>query len=442
MMLTAPDANGNAIIKPREYSKLKGYLIEKVRPEIKSNPPQPQKNNGAIKTYIIQAFEKTGLSLPEPTLAKLFQDTLNELVGFGPLQQLLEDSAVTEIMVNGPSKVYVEKSGKVVKSDAYFDDDRHIIQVIKKIVAPLGRRIDKVNPMVDARLPDGSRVNAVIPPAAIDGPSMTIRKFSKDQLEIEDLIQYKSVTDSMAQFLEACVNAKLNIVISGGTGSGKTTLLNILSGYIPSDERIVTIEDAAELQLHQDHVVRLETVSPDVDGRNGVDIRALVRNSLRMRPDRIVVGEVRGGEALDMLQAMNTGHDGSLTTVHANTPRDAISRLETLVLMAGMDLPIMVVREQIASAVDIIVQQSRLSDGSRKVTHITEVAGREGDTIVMTDIFKFERTGLTPEGNVSGELGPTGIRPMLMPKLEASGVSLGGSIFMQAVGNGKNNRDE
>ncbi|MCH7662876.1 MAG: CpaF family protein, partial [Chloroflexi bacterium] len=279
MISTSPDTSNITIIEPHEFSKLRKYLITKVRPEIEAHPPQPKKIKGVIKTYIIQAYERIGLNLPETTLTKLFQESLNELIGYGPLQPLLEDATVTEIMINGPSNVYVEKSGKLVKSDAYFDDDEHIIQVIEKIVIPLGRRIDKFNPMVDARLPDGSRVNAVIPPAAIDGPSMTIRKFSKDRLGIKDLVQFESITDSMAQFLEACVKAKLNVVISGGTGSGKTTLLNILSSFISSNERIVTIEDAAELQLQQDHVVRLETVAPDVDGRNGVDIRALVRNS-------------------------------------------------------------------------------------------------------------------------------------------------------------------
>jgi pilus assembly protein CpaF len=286
---------------------------------------------------------------------------------------------------------------------------------------------------VDARLPDGSRVNAVIPPVAIDGPTITIRKFAKGRLSVDQLIEYGSITANMAKFLEACVVSRLNIMISGGTGSGKTTLLNVLSGFIPRTERIVTIEDAAELQLQQDHVVRMETKAPNIEGRYQVSIRDLVRNSLRMRPDRIVVGEVRGGEALDMLQAMNTGHDGSLTTLHANSPRDALSRLETMCLMAGMDMPLSVIREQIASAIDVIVQQSRLSDGSRKITSITEVAGMEGQTIVMTDIFKYEKTGITPEGKVIGELKPTGIRPFFTPRLEQNGFALGPEVFGASV---------
>jgi len=332
-------------------------------------------------------------------------------------------------MVNGPKKVYVEKKGQLTKTSVAFDDNNHVLQIIDRIILPLGRRIDPDTPTVDARLPDGSRVNAVVPPVAIDGPSITIRKFSKDKLSIGDLINFGSMTEKMGELLRACVLAHLNIIISGGTGSGKTTLLNVLSSFIPEEERIVTIEDAAELQLQQDHIVRLETKSPNLDGRGAVSIRDLVRNSLRMRPDRIVVGEVRGGEALDMLQAMNTGHDGSLTTLHANTPRDALSRLETLVLMAGMDLPLKVVRQQIASAVDLIVQQTRLTDGSRKVTSITEVAGMEGDTVVLTDVFKFEQTGVTTEGKVLGDLKPTGIRPLFSPRLEAAGFKLGAEVF-------------
>jgi pilus assembly protein CpaF len=303
------------------------------------------------------------------------------------------------------------------------------MRLIDKIILPLGRRIDADNPTVDARLPDGSRVNAVIPPVAVDGPSVTIRKFAKERLRIGDLIDYGSLTDHMAAFLEACVVARLNMVVSGGTGSGKTTLLNILSEFIPEGERIVTIEDAAELQLHHINLVRLETKPANVEGTGEVPIRHLVRNSLRMRPDRIVVGEVRGGEALDMLQAMNTGHEGSLTTVHANSPRDAISRLETLSLISGLDLPLKVIREQIASAVDVVVQQTRLRDGSRKVTSITEVLGMEGDTVVMSEIFKFEETGIGEGGKVIGELKPTGIRPMFGAKLEAAGYKLGPEVF-------------
>ncbi|HEX6034409.1 MAG TPA: CpaF family protein, partial [Anaerolineales bacterium] len=336
--------------------------------------------------------------------------------------------------VNGPKKVFIEKKGKLTKSAITFDDDDHVLRVIDRIILPLGRRVDADTPTVDARLPDGSRVNAVIRPVSIDGPSITIRKFKKDKLSIQQLINFGSLTPQMAEFVRACVLAHLNIVISGGTGSGKTTLLNVLSSYIPEEERIITIEDAAELQLQQDHVLRMETKVANTDGRGAVSIRDLVRNSLRMRPDRIVVGECRGGEALDMLQAMNTGHDGSLTTLHANSPRDAISRMETMVLMAGMDLPLKVVRQQISSAVDLIIQQSRLKDGSRKVTAITEVVGMEGDVVVLTDIFKFEQTGTAEGGKIVGELKATGIRPIFSPRLEAAGLKLGAEIFMPPGG--------
>jgi pilus assembly protein CpaF len=341
---------------------------------------------------------------------------------------------VTEVMVNGPKKVYIEKKGQLVRTAVVFEDTNHVQRVIDRIILPLGRRIDPDSPTVDARLPDGSRVNAVIPPVAIDGASITIRKFSRDKLTTKQLIEFGSLTASMAEFLRVCVISRLNIVISGGTGSGKTTLLNVLSGFIPEDERIVTIEDAAELQLQQDHIVRMETKVANVEGKGAVTVRDLVRNSLRMRPDRIVVGECRGGEALDMLQAMNTGHDGSLTTIHANTPRDSLSRLETLVLMAGMELPVKVIRQQVSSAIDLIVQQSRLKDGARKVTAITEVAGMEGDTIVLTDIFRYEQTGVTTDGKVVGALKPTGIRPLFTPRLEAAGFKLPPEVFGANIG--------
>jgi pilus assembly protein CpaF len=389
----------------------------------------PEQRRRAVHQNLAQIYSRTGLQLADGVREKLFQDVLDELSGFGPIQPLLDDPEITEVMVNGPKHVYIERAGKVIKTDITFEDNEHVLRVIDRIVSPLGRRIDYDHPTVDARLPDGSRVNAVIPPVAIDGPSITIRKFSRERLSINQLVAFGSLTEAMAEFLRACVIARLNILISGGTGSGKTTLLNILSGFIPEEERIVTIEDAAELQLQQEHVVRLETKQPNADGTGGVTIRDLVRNALRMRPERIVVGEVRGGEALDMLQAMNTGHDGSLTTLHANTPRDAISRLETMTLMAGIELPIRVVREQVASAVDLIVQQTRLRDGTRKVTQITEVAGMEGDTIVLTDIFKFEQTGISPEGKVLGELKPTGIRPLFTPRLEAAGFKLRPEVF-------------
>ena len=325
--------------------------------------------------------------------------------------------------------MYVEKKGKLTKTDVKFDNDEHVMRIIERIILPLRRHIDADSPTVDARLPDGSRVNAVIRPVTIDGPSITIRKFRKERITVEDMINFGSLTQNMASFLQACVVARMNIVISGGTGAGKTTLLNVLSRYIPEDERIISIEDVAELQLQQGHKVRMETKNANIDGIGEVTIRDLVRNSLRMRPDRIVVGECRGGEALDMLQAMNTGHDGSLTTVHANSPREATSRLEILVMMAGMELPLKVIRQQIATAVDVIVQETRLKDGSRKVTAITEVAGMEGDTIVLTDIFKFELTGTSADGKIEGKLAPTGMRPLFSPKLEAAGFKLPPEVF-------------
>lgn len=414
---------------PVDLKKVKEYLVNVLTREMESDSIPVGQRRQVASQRLAQIYAKTNLQLPENVRAQLFHEILEDLMGFGPIQVLLDDPDVTEVMVNGPKKVYAERKGKVVKTDVCFDDDNHVLRIIDRIVAPLGRQVDSKRPTVDARLPDGSRVNAVVPPVSIDGPSITIRKFSRDRLTVAQLVKFGTLTEIMAEFLQACVVARLNIIISGGTGSGKTTLLNVLSGYIPSDERIVTIEDAAELQLHQEHVVRLETKPPDVDGSFGVSIRDLVRNSLRMRPERIVVGEVRGGEALDMLQAMNTGHDGSLTTVHANTPRDAISRLETLTLMSGLDLPVRVVREQIASAVDLIVQQTRLRDGSRKVTQITELAGMEGDTVVLTDIFKFEQTGVSNEGKVLGELKPTGIRPLFSPRLEQAGFKLRPEVF-------------
>ncbi|HCB02313.1 MAG TPA: type II secretion system protein E [Anaerolineae bacterium] len=391
--------------------------------------PAAQRNT-FVQQNITKIFEQTQIKLPEDVKKEIFKQVLNDMLGFGPLQPLLDDPDITEIMVNGPKKIFIEKKGQLSRANISFDDDDHVVRIIDRIILPLGRRVDYDSPTVDARLPDGSRVNAVVRPVAIDGPSITIRKFRKDRLQVPDLINFGSLTHQMASFLEACVKAHFNIVISGGTGSGKTTLLNVLSGFIPENERIITIEDAAELQLQQDHVMRMETKAANTDGMHAVTIRDLVKNSLRMRPDRIVVGEVRGGEALDMLQAMNTGHDGSLTTVHANSPRDAISRMETLVLMAGMDLPLKVVRQQISSAIDLIVQQSRLKDGQRKVTAITEVAGMEGDVVVLTDIFKFNQTGVTQDGKIQGELKPTGIRPLFTPRLEAAGYKLGAEIFM------------
>ena len=409
--------------------KFKNYLIENLSRALEGQEIPVDKQREYVTRGIDEVYERSQLKLPDVIRQQLTRDVLDEVLGYGPIQPLLDDPEVSEVMVNNAKSVYVEKKGQLTKTPIVFENDQHVLRVIDKIILPLGRRVDADNPAVDARLPDGSRVNVIIPPVAMDGPSITIRKFPKDRLGIQQLIEYGSLTGNMATFLRACVLARLNIIISGGTGSGKTTLLNALSGYIPENERIVTIEDSAELQLQQDHVLRLETKSASIDGHGGMTVRDLVRNSLRMRPDRIVVGECRGGEALDMLQAMNTGHDGSLTTVHANAPRDALSRLETLVMMAGMDLPLKVVRQQIASAVDLIVQQSRLKDGTRKVTAITEVAGMEGDTVVLTDVFKFEQTGVAEGGKIIGNLKPTGIRPHFSPRLEAAGLKLGPEVF-------------
>jgi len=422
-------AGGASRLTGQDVIRLKKFLVENISRAIEAEGVTAEQRNDFIKQGIEEVYAQANLKLPQDVRNMIFKEVLNDLLGYGPIQPLLNDPEITEVMVNGPKSVYVEKKGHLVKSSVAFDNDNHVLQIIDRIILPLGRRVDAESPTVDARLPDGSRVNAVVPPVAIDGPSITIRKFSKERLGINDLINFGSITEKMAEFLRACVLAHLNVIISGGTGSGKTTLLNVLSSYIPEQERIVTIEDAAELQLQQDHVVRMENKPENLDGRGAVTIRDLVRNSLRMRPDRIVVGEVRGGEALDMLQAMNTGHDGSLTTVHANSPRDALARLETLVLMAGMDIPLKVVRQQIASAVDLIVQQTRLTDGSRKVTAITEVAGMEGETVVLTDIFKFEQTGVTTEGKVQGELKPSGIRPLFSSRLEAAGFKLGAEVF-------------
>jgi len=422
--------NTNSVsMQSTEIIKLKQHLGMIIYRELEEKKPVFRDREDFVKKILVQAYNSLNINLALTLKEQLFRDIFDEILGFGPLQPLLEDPSISEVMVNGPNSVYIEQKGKLKKTGIRFDNDDAVMHLIEKIILPLGRRIDSDTPTVDARLPDGSRVNAIIPPVAVDGPSITIRKFEKGRLSIDQLIEYNSITRNMANLVQACVVSRLNIIISGGTGSGKTTLLNVLSSFIPEDERIVTIEDAAELRLQQDHIVRLETKSADLEGKHAVTIRDLVRNSLRMRPDRIVVGEVRGGEALDMLQAMNTGHDGSLTTLHANSPRDALSRLETMSLMAGMELPLKVIREQIASAIDLIIQQSRMKDGSRKVTSVTEVSGMEGDTIVMTEIFKFEYTGISKEGEVLGSLVPTGIRPFFTNRLEQNGFKLGPEVF-------------
>ncbi|GAB3304571.1 CpaF family protein [Geodermatophilus aquaeductus] len=376
----------------------------------------------------VVANEQTPLSAEDRR--RLMTEITDEVLGHGPLQPYLDDPAVSEIMVNGPDSVYVERKGRISRTTASFADEQHLRQVIERIVSRVGRRIDESSPLVDARLADGSRVNAVIPPLAFSGSTLTIRKFSRDPFQVADLISFGTLTPEMAELLRACVEARLNIVVSGGTGTGKTTLLNVLSSFIPENERIITIEDAVELQLQQDHVVRLESRPRNIEGKGEITIRDLVRNSLRMRPDRIVVGEVRGGESLDMLQAMNTGHDGSLSTVHANTPRDAIARLETLVLMAGMDLPLRAVREQVASAVDVIVQISRLRDGTRRVTHVTEVQGLEGDTVTLQDAFLFDYSaGTDLNGRFLGRAVPTGVRPRFTEKFAELGINLSSRVF-------------
>ncbi len=381
-----------------------------------------------IQELFDQVLGEENIVLSRPERHRLFEQIVAEILGFGPLQPLLEDETITEIMVNGAKNIYIERSGKIQRVPFTFESDEHVMRIIDRIVAPLGRRIDESSPYVDARLPDGSRVNAVIPPISLVGPTITIRKFFKNPLTIEQLIQFGSITPEALQFLKACVEARLNIVISGGTGSGKTTLLNVLSQFIPNDERIITIENAAELQLRQEHVVTLESRPPNIEGKGEVTIRQLVINALRMRPDRIIVGEIRDEAALDMLQAMNTGHDGSMTTAHSNSPRDTLARIETMALMAGMDLPVRAIREQVSSAIDLVIHQERMRDGTRKVVNITEVSGMEGDVITLTDIFVFEQSGYE-NGRIVGRLRATGLRPKFMDKIEAAGIHLPASIF-------------
>jgi len=374
------------------------------------------------------AQERAPLSAADK--AQLIQDVSDDILGYGPIDRLLKDDEVSEVMVNGPEAVYVERAGRIERTDASFVDETHLRRIIDKIVSQVGRRIDEAVPMVDARLPDGSRVNAVIHPLAVGGPFLTIRKFSKDPYQIDDLIRFGTLNAHAARFLQACVVGRLNIIVSGGTGTGKTTTLNVLSSFIPADERIITVEDAKELQLHQEHVLSLEARPPNIEGKGQVTIRDLVRNCLRMRPDRVVVGECRGGEALDMLQAMNTGHDGSITTIHSNSPRDTLARIETMTLMAGFDLPVRAIREQMASALDLIVHLTRLRDGTRRITHITEVQGMEGDVITLQDIFLFDYgMGVDEHGRFKGHLKATGVRPKFTEKLADLGIRLGPEVF-------------
>jgi pilus assembly protein CpaF len=412
------------------FKDLKERIQDKLVAEL--DPAMDVSRTDEVRRTIQDMFEhilsQENIILSRAERERLFEGIVAEILGFGPLEPLLADESVSEIMVNGPDKVFVERKGKLAKTNIIFEDNEHVMRVIDRIVSPLGRRIDESSPYVDARLPDGSRVNAIIPPLALNGPTLTIRKFEKDPLTIDDLVSFGSLSPETGEFLKACVKARLNIIVSGGTGSGKTTLLNVLSSFIPEDERIITVENAAELQLRQEHVVTLESRPPNIEGKGEVTIQDLVVNTLRMRPDRIVVGECRAGEALDMLQAMNTGHDGSLTTAHANSPRDTLSRLETMCLMAGMDLPVRAIREQVAAAVDLIVQQARMRDGSRKIINITEVQGMEGDVIVMSDIFAFEQQGME-NGKIIGRLKPTGIRPKFYEQIEAAGITLPANIF-------------
>jgi pilus assembly protein CpaF len=415
--------------------KIHGRLIEELGPILYDNRLSPDDLRRKVHEQLQAALAGEKAPLSAADKAQIIQDVSDDILGYGPIDKLLRDPDVSEVMCNGPDQIYVERKGKLTRDPVTFVDASHLRRIIDKIVGQVGRRIDESTPLCDARLPDGSRVNAVIPPLAVGGPFLTIRKFSKDPLRIDDLIRFGTVSPQAARFLQACVVGKLNAIVSGGTGSGKTTTLNVLSSFIPEDERIVTVEDAKELQLAQDHVLSLETRPPNIEGRGEVTIRDLVKNSLRMRPDRIVVGECRSGEALDMLQAMNTGHDGSLTTIHANTPRDVLARLETLVLMAGFDLPVRAIREQVASAVDLIVQISRLRDGSRRITHITEVQGMEGEIITLQDIFLFDyAAGVDEMGKYKGQLKPTGVRPKFTEKLADQGIRLGAEIFSTAPG--------
>ena len=427
--MTLLSAATNTSLSSADILKLKRYLIENVTRELEVENPEYSQRQEFVQKKLVEMLTRLPSNVPNSIRQQIMQEVRYDILGFGPIQSLLDDPDVSEVMVNGPKRVYVEKKGKLIKTGVTFEDNDAVMRVIDRIILPLGRRVDSDSPTVDARLPDGSRVNAVIPPVSVDGATITIRKFRKDKLSMHQLVEFGSISESMSEFLRACVISRLNIIVSGGTGSGKTTLLNVLSSLIPETERIVTIEDAAELQLQQDHVVRLESKAANVEGKGQVTIRDLVKNALRMRPDRIIVGECRGGETLDMLQAMNTGHDGSLTTLHANTPRDALSRTETMVMMSGMDLPIKVIRQQVSAAIDLIVQQTRLKDGSRKVTAITEVAGMEGDTIVFSDIFRFEQTGTSADGKIIGELKPTGIRPLFDSRLSAAGCKLPMGVY-------------
>jgi pilus assembly protein CpaF len=445
------DTNGKSIVKQDaawvarlfqdqaytpEYQELKftlhRRLLDRINLELLSSMPG-ERARTEIRTALARLVEEeqTPLSLLEKD--RVIEEVLHEVFGLGPLEPLLQDPTISDILVTTPKLVYVERAGKLRRTPVEFKDNQHLMRIIEKIVSRVGRRVDESSPMVDARLPDGSRVNAVIPPLAVDGPLLSIRRFGRDPLQPSDLVRNLTLTTGMMELLQACVKSRLNVIITGGTGAGKTTLLNVLSGFIPEDERIVTIEDAAELQMRQVHVARMESRPPNIEGNGAIKIRQLVINALRMRPDRIIVGEVRGEEALDMLQAMNTGHDGSLTTIHANSPRDAIGRLEVMVGMANANMGVRAIRQQVSSAIDVFVQIARFSDGHRRVTHITECVGMEGDNVTSQDIFTFERTGLGDNGKVTGRFRPTGIRPKFYERLRASGVNIPASVFQTIV---------
>ena len=405
-------------------------LVESLGPQLYHTQLSESELNQRVRVVLHDVLSRDQTPMPAAERASLAQQISDEILGYGPLEPFLRDPDVTEVMVNGHDTIYIERFGRLEHVDAAFSDDAHLRRTIDKIVGRVGRRVDESSPMVDARLPDGSRVNAIIPPLAVDGPALTVRKFATDPYQVDDLIAFGTLTPDVAQFLDACVRGKANILVSGGTGAGKTTTLNVLSSFIPEVERIVTIEDAAELQLHQEHVIRLEARPANIEGRGEVAVRDLVKNSLRMRPDRIVVGEVRDAAALDMLQAMNTGHDGSICTVHANSPRDTLARIETMVLMSGVELPVRAIREQVSSAIDLVVQQARFKDGSRRVTHLTEVVGMEGDVITMQDIYRFDyNAGYDADGHPKGHLVTTGLRPKFLTKLAQSGVHVDTSVF-------------
>lgn len=417
-------------IKSDIHAKIIDEMPEALQRAINQSTGDQKEVRRMVENICAEEVRNNPFAVPLGDRERLVDELISEIMGLGPIEPFLQDSSVSEVMVNGPDSIYIERSGHLIKTETRFRNAEHLMHIIDRIVSAVGRRVDESSPMVDARLLDGSRVNVIIPPLSLIGPCLTIRKFSRDVLTVDKMIEFGSFDERMAQFLEACVRGRLNVVVSGGTGSGKTTLLNVLSSYVPESERIVTLEDSAELQLHQDNLVTLETRPANIEGEGEISMRDLVRNALRMRPDRIIVGEVRTGEALDMLQAMNTGHDGSMTTAHANSARDLLSRLETMVLMSGMELPLRAIRSQIASAVDIVVQIARMRDGSRKIINISEITGMEGDIITMQDLFRFEQQGIDGDGRLRGEFVTTGLRPMCSEKLELNGIHLPMDLFV------------